>query len=336
MTPPKLELTVLDDATVRALLTYPDVIELIDRTFAADARGNVTVLPVVGHSLNGGRYNIKASHLRLGNGEDEDALEVFGLKLGSYFPGNVERRLPTHSAAMLLGDPFTGQPSALLAANAITEFRIAAAGAVAARHLAREDASVVALFGTGGQARAQLEALTHVRTVREVRVWSRSFGRAEHFARRLDLPGVTARAVEDGRAACDAADIVVTITPAERAIVERGWIAPGTHVNAMGSDAPGKQELDPALVATATVVVDRRAQSATLGELQAPLARGLMRPEDVHAELGELCAGLRPGRTSREEVTVFDSTGVSFQDTALAGRVLRLARDRLAAKSVSL
>jgi len=334
MTHARLELSVLDDASIRALLTYPDVIELIDAAFATDARGQATVLPVVGHSLGGGRYSIKSSHLRLGAGED--ALEVFGLKLGSYFPGNAEHGLPTHSAVMLLGDPLTGQPSALLAANAITEFRTAAAGAVAARHLARADASIVALFGTGGQARAQLEALTHVRSVREVRVWSRSPERAERFAEQLDLPGVTARAVQGGRAACDGADVVVTVTPAERAIVERSWITPGTHVNAMGSDAPGKQELDPALVAHAKMIVDRRAQSSTIGELQEPLARGLMRIEDVHAELGEVCAHLASGRTSPEEVTVFDSTGVSFQDTALAGRVLRLARDRSAVTSVSL
>ncbi len=334
MTHAPLEVAVLDDTTIRALLTYPDVIDLIDRAFAADARGQATVLPVVGHSLNGGRYSIKTSHLRLGDGED--ALEVFGLKMGSYFPGNTEQGLPTHSAAMLLSDPRTGQPSALLAANAITEFRTAAAGAVAARHLAREDASVVALFGTGGQARAQLQALTHVRAVREVRVWSRSTERAGRFAEELGLPGITARAVEDGRAACDGAAIVVTVTPSERAIVRRGWLAPGTHVNAMGSDAPGKQELDPMLVVDAKVVVDRRAQSVTIGELQGPLTLGLMRVEDVHAELGEICAGLVPGRASREEVTVFDSTGVSFQDTALAGQVLRLARARSVLKSVEL
>lgn len=334
MTHTPLKLAVLDDVTIRALLSYPDVIDLIDRAFAADGRGQATVLPVVGHSLNGGRYSIKTSHLRLGNREDQ--LEVFGLKMGSYFPGNAERGLPTHSAAMLLGDAQTGQPLALLAANAITEFRTAAAGAVAARHLAREDASVVALFGTGAQARAQLEALTHVRAVRAVRVWSRSTERAERFAEELDLPGVTAHAVKDGRAACEGADIVVTVTPSERAIVDRGWITPGTHVNAMGSDAPGKQELDPLLLANAKVVVDRRSQSATIGELQGPLALGLMQVEDLHAELGEVCAGLALGRSSPDETTVFDSTGVSFQDTALAGQLLRLARDRSALRSVEL
>jgi len=328
-----LTLTVLDDATIRALLTYPEVIELIDAAFAADARGQATVLPVVGHSLNGGRYSIKTSHLRLGDGED--VLEVFGLKMGSFFPENAGRHLPTHSAAMLLGDPHTGQPSALLAANAITEFRTAAAGAVAARHLAREDASVVALFGTGAQARAQLEALRHVRPVREVRVWSRSAGKAERFVRELNLPGVTARVFPDGKAACHGADIVVTVTPAEQAIVEQGWVAPGTHVNAMGSDAPGKQELDPRLLA-GSKLVDRRVQSVTIGELQAPVARGLMRAEDVYAELGEVCAGLRPGRETPQEITVFDSTGVSFQDTALAGRVWRLAQGHQALKTVSL
>ncbi|UBV45327.1 ornithine cyclodeaminase family protein (plasmid) [Deinococcus taeanensis] len=329
-----LTLTVLDDATIRGLLRWPDVIDLIDATFAADGRGAATVLPVIGHSLNGGRYSIKTSHLRLGEGEG--ALEVFGLKMGSYFPGNAARALPTHSAAMLLGDPHTGQPAALLAANAITEYRTAAAGAVAARHLARADAGVVALLGTGAQARAQLEALARVRPVREVRVWSRSPGQAERFVQTVALPGVTLRAARDAHAACDGADLVVTVTPAEAPIVWRDWIAPGTHINAMGSDAPGKQELDPALVAAATVVVDRRTQSVSIGELQRVTALGLMQPGDVHAELGEVCAGIRPGRQGAEQITVFDSTGVSFQDTALAGLVLRLARKGRALQTITL
>ncbi|WP_019011668.1 ornithine cyclodeaminase family protein [Deinococcus aquatilis] len=333
MSPAPLTLTVLDDDTIRALLTWPDVIGQIDATFAADARGFATVLSVVGHSLNGGRYSIKTSHLRLGEGED--ALEVFGLKMGSYFPGNVERSLPTHSAAMLLGDPHTGQPLALLAANAITEYRTAA-GAVAARHLAREDAAVVALFGTGGQARAQLEALSQVRPVREVRVWSRTFAQAEQFVRTVKLPGVTMRALREGQAACEGAHVVVTVTPAEAPIVWRDWIAPGTHINAMGSDAPGKQELDPALMAAVTVVVDRRAQSVSIGELQEPIARGLMSADGVYAELGEICAGVKPGRLAPEQITVFDSTGVSFQDTALAGLVLRLARQGHLLNTISL
>ncbi len=298
--------------------TWPDVIGEIDATFAADARGFATVLPVVGHSLNGGRYSIKTSHLRLGEGED--ALEVFGLKMGSYFPGNVERSLPTHSAAMLLGDPHTGQPLALLAANAITEYRTAA-GAVAARHLAREDAAVVALFGTGGQARAQLEALSQVRPVREVRVWSRTFAQAEQFVRTVKLPGVTMRALREGQAACEGAHVVVTVTPAEAPIVWRGWIAPGTHINAMGSDAPGKQELDPALMAAVTVVVPPPcAERQHRGTARAHCPWSDERRRRL-CGTGEICAGVKPGRLAPEQITVFDSTGVSFQDTALAGLV---------------
>lgn len=329
-----LTLTVLDDATIRSLLIWPEVIDLIEAAFAADAQGQVAVLPVVGHSLNGGRYSIKTSHLTLNSGPE--TLEVFGLKLGSYFPENAAQGRSTHSAAMLLGNPRTGEPSALLAANALTEFRTAAAGAVAVRHLARPDAGPVALFGTGGQARAQLMALQAVRPLTEVRVWSRSLGRAQAFMDTLDLPGVTIRAVAEGRTACEDAALVVTVTPAESPVVQRAWIAPGTHLNAMGSDAPGKQELDAALVASARLVVDRRVQSLSIGEARQPVVEGLMRPEDLAAELGEVCAGLKPGRESDEEITVFDSTGVSFQDTALAGHLLRLAQQRGLGSTVQL
>ncbi|ACO48201.1 ornithine cyclodeaminase family protein [Deinococcus deserti] len=326
-----MPLTVLSDTVIRSLLDEREVIDIVRDAFAADGRGQAAVLPVVGHSLNGGRYSIKTSHLQLSGHH-----EVFGLKMGSYYPDNVRRGLPTHSAVMLMGDPVTGQPHALLAANVITEARTAAAGAVAAQMLSRPDAQVVALFGTGGQALAQLRALQEVRSLKEVRVWSRTPERAEAFVEAADLPGLAVRAVPDGQAACEDADIVVTVTPAEEPIISRQWIRPGTHINAMGSDAPGKQELDPYLVAVAKVVVDRRAQSLTIGEMQRPVALQLVQPEDIYAELGELCAGLKPGREHSEEITVFDSTGVSFQDTALAGHLLRLAEQRCVGEVVSL
>ncbi len=316
-----LPITVLGDDLVRSLLTYPEVIRLVRDAFTADGQGRATVLPVVGHSLNGGRYSIKTSHVRL-----EANQEVFGLKMGSYFPANAERGRPTHSAVMLLGDPWTGQPCALVAANAITEARTAAAGAVAADLLARPEAGVVALFGTGGQALAQLLALREVRPIREVRIWSRRSQQAEQFAAQLAWPGITVRAVENGQVACLGADVVITVTPAEAPILQRDWIRPGTHVNAMGSDAPGKQELDPYLVASAKLVVDRCSQSVTIGEMQHPLALGLMEQKNLYAELGELCTGLKPGRETPEEITVFDSTGVSFQDTAVAHYIVEQAQ----------
>lgn len=163
MTPDPLPLTVLSDAVTRSLLTWREVIDLVQEAFTADVQGQASV-PVVGHSLHGGRFSIKNSHLNPPGGQ-----EVFGLKMGSYFPDNARQNRPTYSAVMLLGDPHTGQPQALLAANAITEARTAAAGAVAARFLARPDAQVVALLGTGGQALAQLQALVQVRPIREVR-----------------------------------------------------------------------------------------------------------------------------------------------------------------------
>ena len=314
---------VLDDATIRRLLNYPQVIGCVEEAFAADAEGLATTLPVIGHSLSGGRFNIKASHLQQRPGVSDS--EVFGLKMGSYFPANAALGRPTHHAAMLLGDPLTGQPIALLAANAITEFRTAAAGAVAAKHLARPEAGVLALFGTGGQAHAQIQALQAVRPLREVRVWSRSSARADAFVQELIACGLSAQVALDGQAACAGADLVVTVTPSREPLVWRQWLAPGTHVNAVGSDAPGKQELDPALVASARLVVDRQEQSRVMGELQRPLALGLVLPDAVYDTLGEICAAIKPGRTSESEITIFDSTGVSFQDTALAGLVLRLA-----------
>jgi alanine dehydrogenase len=321
-----MKLLVLDDATIRKHLTLAKTIELVEAAFRADALKTATLLPVVGHSTEGGRFSIKTSHLK--TEVDKRSLEVFGLKMGSYFPDNTKHALPTHSAAMLLGDPKTGQPAALLAANTITEFRTAAGGAVAATYLSREDSSTIAILGVGHQAKAQIEALQHVRKIRQVNVWGRRNEQAEALAAAFVMSGVKAQAIANAEDAVREADIIVTITPSRSAILLRDWVRNGTHVNAMGSDAPGKQELEPSLIAAAKVVVDNLQQSLTIGELQQSVQTGLMKPENVYATLGELCALLKPGRTTGEEITVFDSSGVSFQDTVVAGYLLALAKEQ--------
>jgi alanine dehydrogenase len=320
-----VQLFVVSDEVIRQHLSLATTITLVEAAFAADATGKADVLPVVGHSLNQGRYSIKTSHLEFGS-PDGPTLEVFGLKLGSYFPDNAARQLPTHSAAMLLGNPQTGQPLALLAANTLTEYRTAAGGAVAAKYLAKEAASRVALLGTGHQARAQLEALREVRPISEVSVWSRRPEAARQFvSKNADLP-LKLTAVETPQAAAQAADIIVTITPAQTFILPKAAVKSGTHINAMGCDAPGKQELEPRLVASAKVVVDNLAQSVTIGELQEPLKQNLMGLQGVYASLGELCSGQKVGRETADEITVFDSSGVSFQDTVVAGYIVELVR----------
>jgi ornithine cyclodeaminase/alanine dehydrogenase len=340
-----MPLIAISDQIVRGLVSMPVAIDLVEQAFAASARGRATAFPVVVEWIHDrhAMFGIKSGYL-LGQpaapdagagtpGRDVD--DVLGLKAGGYWSGNAAAGLPGHQSVMLLFDLATGAPTALVAANAITSLRTGAAGGVAARHLSREDARVAAVIGAGDQARMQIEALLAVRPIEELRVFSI---RREEVGPYLDCWTGRLRAVEapSVRSAVEGADIVVTTTPSRTALVRAEWIAAGTHINAIGADAPGKHELDERLLPRTTFVADLREQSARIGELQHAIAASMLGTADVHAELGEICAGMRPGRTSRGEITVFDSTGVTFQDLVVAGYVYRLARDRGLGVSVCL
>lgn len=330
---------VLDDATIRQILTMEVVIRLVERAFVADARGQVTTFPVIGRAIPGkdASWAVKSGHLELVAGvSDSIDHEVLGLKAGAYWPRNADRGLSNHNAAMMLIDPDTGRLSALMAANAITTMRTAAGGAVAARHLARKDAKCVAVLGAGDQAHAQLEALLTVELVKEVRVWARRSDRAQAYADFWVNKELRARAYASIQECVECADIVVTTTPSRTPLVESSWIVSGTHINAIGSDAPGKQELQAELVARAVLIADKRVQSLRIGEMQEPIARGLVSDTHVRAELGEVCAGLKPGRKTEDEITIFDSSGVSFQDLVVAGHLQQIAADRRLGNTIML
>jgi ornithine cyclodeaminase len=221
---------------------------------------------------------------------------------------------------MVLLSSQTGLVQALLLDNGyLTDVRTAAAGAVAAKHLSREDASVAAIFGAGMQARLQLEALTLVRPIREGRLWARDAANAEAAATALTGKlGFPVKASIDPKAAVAGADIVVTTTPSEKPILEADWLEPGQHVTVMGSDAEHKNELDPRAIARATYVADSLKQTRRLGELHHAIAAGVVAPDAELAELGQVIAGLRAGRTSANEITIADLTGTGIQDTAIA------------------
>ena len=260
------------------------------------------------------------------------ATRACGLKWVNVHLRNRARGLPTVMGVILLTDPATGFPLAIMDGTYITKLRTGAAGGVAADVLARRDASVAALIGCGAQAQQQLDALRMVRPIREVRVWSPVRGDARAFIHRQRWSRIALRAVATVRDAVADAAIIVTITPSRRPLIKRAWVAPGTHINAIGADAPGKEELDPALLAAARVVVDDRAQAMHAGEINVPVRRGQFRPSQIHATLGDILAGRRPGRRTPRDITIFDSTGLAIHDVALARavyqRAVRLHRGR--------
>jgi ornithine cyclodeaminase len=261
-------------------------------------------------------------------------------KLVSVFPGNTGTALPVRQAVIVAFDPATGEPAALLDGTHITALRTAACAALSARLLARDDASVVAVLGTGVQARAHAIAVPRVRDVREVRIAGRDHAKAAALAEELsDAVDADVRAVAGYAEAVAGAGIVSAATYAVEPVVRREWLAPGTHVTSIGYNPRGR-EVDDATIADAALFVESRAAALAAVppnlDLAEPLERGVITPAHVRAELGEVIEGTRPGRASEEEITLYKSVGVVVQDLAATALVLREARRRGAGTEVRL
>ncbi len=303
---------ILREADVRAALDMPSCIDACERAFAAYSTGGAE-LPAVIHldvPESGGEVHVKAGHLH--------GAQFYAVKAASGFSALDP---PAIDGMVVVFEARDGAPAAFLLDHGfITDLRTGAAGGVAARHLAPRRVATVAVIGTGGQVRQQLDALAVVRPAfTVVRVWGRNPAHADRcvddLRARLDADVTRADTV---RAAVDGADVVITCTAARAPLVERGWLTPGAHVTALGSDGAGKQELDPAILEDADLlVVDSRDQCVRLGELQH--APGEV---DRAIELGAICAGQAAGRTSDAQLTVCDLTGLGVQDVAAANVVM--------------
>ncbi|MEM2782493.1 MAG: hypothetical protein QXQ55_01735, partial [Candidatus Hadarchaeales archaeon] len=266
-----------------------------------------------------GDFRVMPAYLEVG--------EEAGVKVVNVHPGNPKRGLPTIMATILLIDPSTGVPLAIMGGTLITALRTGAAGGVAARYLARKDSRVVGMVGAGVQARAQLRALKEVLEVEKVKVVSAHPSEARKYAEEVRKEhGIEVEEVKGVEEAVRDSDIVVTTTPSRVPLVRSEWISDGTHLNAIGADAPGKQEMEPELLRRAKVVVDDLEQALHSGEVNVPFSKGLFRKEDIYGELGEIVVGKKLGRTSPEEITLFDSTGLAIQDVAVAWLVYRKAQ----------
>jgi ornithine cyclodeaminase len=270
-----------------------------------DAR--TETFPVVhGHGSDpANRFTVKAAA----------APEIAGLKVGSYWPGNLAIGLPRHNSLILLFDQEKGRIGAAIEAGTLNAYRTAAADAVAAEALARQDAGTLAIFGAGHQARYECAAVAKVRPIRRVLIVARNPDQAKTMIADLAAQGVAAEPTL-AEAACSAADIIVTATSATAPLFKAEWVRPGTHVASMGSDATGKQELPPELLAGAGLFCDLPSQSRQIGEFQhAPEGTNLI-------AIGDVLAGRHPGRRSDHEITVFDSSGLSIQDLYIARHLL--------------
>jgi alanine dehydrogenase len=285
-------------------LDYGEVNRAVEAVFKEHARGHVQMPPKVYITLPHGDFRTMPAYV--------PALGIAGVKVVNVHPANRAAGLPTVMALTVILDVETGLPKAVINATRLTDMRTGAAGAVAAKYLSAKREVVLGIVGSGRQAEAQVEAISRELAVTGVRVWSREEKNAQAFAERFRNLGATATSLEK---ACDA-DVVVTTTPSTKPLVMHEWIRDGTHINAIGADAPGKEELDPLILKRAKVFVDDRPQATHSGEINVPIAKGLFHAHDIAGTLGEVVVGVK-GRKGPDEVTVFDSTGLAIQDLAI-------------------
>jgi ornithine cyclodeaminase/alanine dehydrogenase-like protein (mu-crystallin family) len=314
-----METLLLSRADVEALLTPAVCIAAVEDAFRQLAEGKVPPPGILGMHAGEGSFHVKAGFLTLER-------PYFAAKLNANFPQNGPRHgLPTIQGAVILSDAANGTPLAIMDSMSITALRTAAASAVAAKYLAREQCDTLLICGCGGQAAAQLRAVLEVRKPRKVLAYDQDAARAADFAK---AHGATA--VSDLAAAVGGSDLVVTCTTARRYFITRDMVRPGTFVAAVGADHEQKQEIEPALLTSAKLVTDVTEQACQIGDLHHAIVAGVMTRESVHAELGEVVAGRKPGRVRDDEVIVFDSTGTGLQDVAAAIAAYRRALERKA------
>jgi ornithine cyclodeaminase len=257
---------------------------------------------------------------------------VFGLKAICVFPGNSATGLDAHQGGVMLFDGTTGVPLALVNASAITAIRTAAVSALATRVLARADAVELAIIGAGVQARTHLTAMACVRPLKRARIAGRRFESAQRFAKemqpRFSFP---IEPVDTAEAAVRGADLIVTATTAREPVVQREWISPGAHINAIGTFSPNAREIDTATMADTTLFCDARESVLNeAGDYLLAAQEGAIGPDHIRAELGEVLIKAHPGRTSRDEITLFKSLGLAIEDLAAAAYVYRKAEQETA------
>lgn len=309
---------VLTEKDVKKLLSIEEVMEAVELAFAEKALNRVQMpfKPYIFYKKYNGDLRSMQSYL--------EGLDISAVKVVSIHPENREKHhLPTVMATLIVIDPRNGAPVAIMGSTWITDIGTGATGGVAAKHLARKTPRTVGLIGAGAQARTQLLTLLSLYgKLGEIRVWSRTKETREAFVKEMkpECAGNADQivAVEQTENAVRGADILVTTTSSRAPLIMNDWISPGMHINCIGADAPGRQELDSTILKRAKIVVDDLEQASYSGEINVPLSQGKLKPKDIWGQLGEIVAGLKQGRTDDDEITVFVSTGLAIQDAVTA------------------
>ena len=322
---------ILTRRDVAALLSIEECTAAVEHAFKLYGEGKTQTPGVLGVQANDGGFHIKAGILQ------QNRL-YFAAKINANFPHNPKRLgLPTIQGVIVLSDADSGCPLAVMDSTEITAQRTAAATAVAAKYLARPESKTLTICGCGIQGRASLRALMHLFPLEQVFAYDVDSTRAEKFANDLSMElAIAIRAVDQLEDATLRSDICVTCTPSKQFFLKQKHIAPGTFVASVGADNEDKQELEPTLLGRSKVVADLLEQCATIGELHHALDQKVMTKSQVHAELGQVVAATKPGRTSPDEVIVFDSTGMALQDVVTSALVYEKAKQQGAGTAIEL
>ena len=303
---------ILSAKDVRGLLSMAEVISAVEDVFRAYGEGELEMPPKA--YLKAGEGDFRAMPARIAG--------AAGIKWVNVHPHNPSRGLPTVMGILIYNDPETGYPLAVMDATEITAYRTGAAAAIASKYLARRDSRTLGLVGAGRQAYSQLLAHAEIFDLELIKICDIRPEASRRFAEFFPYRHIEACPLEETASS----DIVCTLTTAREPLIKREWIKGGTHINAMGADAEGKQELDPAILRDATVVVDDLRQAAAAGEINVPLRKGLFKLEQVYATLAQVVTGEKWGRKADDVVTVFDSTGIAIEDLATARLVYEKAQ----------
>ena len=320
-------LIVTEDAC-KSVIDRESAFTAVESVFASMSRGDAYNFPVIREAIGyaDALYGFKSGFDRAG--------KSLGLKSGGYWPGNAAKGLTNHQSTIFLFNPDNGKLRALVGGNYLTAVRTAAASSVSIAHLARKDSKVLGMVGAGHQSTFQLRAALEQRNFEKVVAWNKEADRLTILQEIAEELGVPFEAVEREQL-CAEADVIITITSAFEPLLMKEWIKPGTHIACMGTDTKGKQEIDANLIASATVFTDEVAQSITIGEAQHAIASGAI-TEDAIITIGDVINGEHPGRSSADEITIFDGTGVGLQDLAIASVAAKLAVEKGQAQRISL
>ncbi len=312
----------LTRSDVVSLLDYDTCIAAVEDAFLASATGRVLTPAICGTHVQHGGFHVKTAGL-IGDSP------VYALKVNANLPGNRERTgLPTIQGLITLHDAVDGRVLAVMDSIRITEMRTAAATAVAAKYLARDDSRTATIIGCGVQGRSQLRALMRVRNIEKVFAFDHSRETAGRYRDEMSAElGIVVDLPADYRTASRESDIVITCTPAAHPVLGKDDVSAGCFVGAVGADSETKHEIEPALLAASTVVADILEQSIAMGDMRHAIVSGIMTRDDIHAELAEIVSGTKAARTSADQVIVFDSTGTALEDVAAAAVVYERAME---------